>query len=68
MLPMPLPLALTILPPVMLPVDTVKLVPVSVVPLIVPVTDTLLPVITPPTTDAAVTAPVALINPAVSYW
>ncbi len=38
-LPTPLALALTILPPVMLPVDTVKLVPVSAAPVTAPVAD-----------------------------
>ena len=45
------------LPAVMLPVVTVKLVPVIPAPVTAPDTDTLEPVITPPTTDALVTAP-----------
>ena len=40
MLPTPLPLALTILPPVILPVDTVRLVPVMAAPVMAPVADT----------------------------
>ena len=48
------------LPPVILPVVTVKLEPVMPAPVTAPDTEILDPVITPPTTDAAVTAPVTL--------
>ena len=56
------------LPPVMLPVDTVRLVPVNVVPLIVPVA-LIKPAVNklPPVMLAAeVMVEVALINPAVN--